>query len=69
MQGDYGQVEGKYDIPACTACGSTDQIVVESSDAAHACIQKLREQNAGRLTFSILPQVLKLKPRADANNN
>uniref|UniRef100_A0A2S2P266 Structural maintenance of chromosomes protein n=1 Tax=Schizaphis graminum TaxID=13262 RepID=A0A2S2P266_SCHGA len=67
--GDYGQVEGKYDIPACTACGSTDQIVVETSDAAHACIQKLRTNNIGRLTFSIMPQVLKLKPHADANNN
>ncbi|XP_025198777.1 structural maintenance of chromosomes protein 4 [Melanaphis sacchari] len=67
--GDYGQVEGKYDIPACTACGSTDQIVVETSDAAHACIQKLRTNNIGRLTFSIMPQVQKLKPHADANNN
>lgn len=67
--GDYGQVEGKFDIPACTACGSTDQIVVETSDAAHACIQKLRTNNIGRLTFSIMPQVQKLKPRADSNNN
>ncbi|KAL4119341.1 hypothetical protein QTP88_012159 [Uroleucon formosanum] len=67
--GDYGQVEGKFDIPACTACGSTDQIVVETSDAAHACIQKLRTNNIGRLTFSILPQVQKLKSRADSNNN
>ncbi|XP_050539980.1 structural maintenance of chromosomes protein 4 isoform X2 [Daktulosphaira vitifoliae] len=67
--GDYGQVEGKYDVPACTACGSTDQIVVESSDVAHACIQKLRVNKVGRLTFSILPQIQKLKPRADANNN
>ncbi|XP_022172388.1 structural maintenance of chromosomes protein 4 [Myzus persicae] len=67
--GDYGQVEGKFDIPACTACGSTDQIVVETSDAAHACIQKLRTNNIGRLTFSIMPQVQKLKSRADSNNN
>lgn len=68
LQGDYGQVEGKYDIPASTSCGSTDQIVVETSDAAHACIHELRTNNIGRLTFSIIPQIARLKPRADAIN-
>ncbi|XP_025424025.1 structural maintenance of chromosomes protein 4 isoform X2 [Sipha flava] len=67
--GDYGQVEGKYDIPACTACGSTDQIVVETAEAAQACIKMLKENNVGRLTFSVLPQIQKLKPLADAKNN
>lgn len=67
--GDYGQVEGKLDVPASTACGSTDQIVVETSKAGHECIDKLRKYNIGRLTFSILPHIQKLKPRADAINN
>jgi len=67
--GDYGQVEDKFDVPASTACGSVDQIVVETSAAAHACIEKLKKNNIGRLTFSILPQVQKLKSRADAKNN
>jgi len=62
-------VEGKFDVPASTACGSTDQIVVESTDAAYACINRLRTNNIGRLTFSIVPQIQSLKPRADANNN
>lgn len=69
LQGDHGQVESKFDIPVCTACGSTDQIVVETSDAAHACIKKLRESNVGRVTFSILPQVQKLKSYADMKKN
>lgn len=56
-------------IPASTACSSTDQIVVETSDVAHGCIQRLRRNNVGRLTFSILPEVQKYKLQADKNNN
>lgn len=61
-------MENKYDIPASTACESTDQIVVETIDVAYKCIQLLKANNIGKVTFSILSHIQELKPLADANH-
>lgn len=44
----------KYDIAISTACSALDYIVVETTDAAQACVELLRKKNLGIATFMIL---------------
>lgn len=44
----------KYDIAISTACPGLDYIVVETTNAAQACVELLRRENLGVATFMIL---------------
>ncbi|KAH0457445.1 hypothetical protein IEQ34_012760 [Dendrobium chrysotoxum] len=52
--GDLGAIDSKYDIAISTACPALDYIVVETTDAAQACVELLRKRNLGIATFMIL---------------
>ncbi|PKU62666.1 Structural maintenance of chromosomes protein 4 [Dendrobium catenatum] len=52
--GDLGAIDSKYDIAISTACPALDYIVVETTDAAQACVELLRKKNLGIATFMIL---------------
>ncbi|KAJ1688981.1 hypothetical protein LUZ63_013136 [Rhynchospora breviuscula] len=52
--GDLGAINAKYDVAISTACKGLDNILVETTDAAQACIALLREKNLGIATFMIL---------------
>lgn len=44
----------KYDVAISTACPGLDYIVVETTNAAQACIELLRRENLGVATVMIL---------------
>ncbi|KAG5323636.1 SMC4 protein, partial [Pseudoatta argentina] len=52
--GDLGAIDAKYDVAVSTACGSLDDIVVDTVTTAQACITYLRQHNIGRATFIAL---------------
>uniref|UniRef100_A0A1D1ZC69 Structural maintenance of chromosomes protein 4 n=1 Tax=Anthurium amnicola TaxID=1678845 RepID=A0A1D1ZC69_9ARAE len=52
--GDLGAINAKYDIAISTACPGLDYIVVETTLAAQACVELLRQKNLGVATFMIL---------------
>ncbi|XP_031093373.1 structural maintenance of chromosomes protein 4 [Ipomoea triloba] len=52
--GDLGAIDAKYDIAISTACAGLDYIVVETTAAAQACVELLRNKNLGVATFMIL---------------
>ncbi|KAK9064798.1 hypothetical protein SSX86_016180 [Deinandra increscens subsp. villosa] len=52
--GDLGAIDGKYDVAISTAVPGLDYIVVETSAAAQACVDMLRNNNLGVATFMIL---------------
>ncbi|CEG80133.1 Putative Structural maintenance of chromosomes protein [Rhizopus microsporus] len=61
--GSLGVIDDKYDVAISTACPALDNIVVETVEAAQACIQYLRKNNLGRAVFTILNQLR--PPRKD----
>ncbi|XP_051140467.1 structural maintenance of chromosomes protein 4 [Andrographis paniculata] len=67
--GDLGAIDGKYDVAISTACPGLDYIVVETTAAAQACVELLRNQNLGVATFMILEkqadQGRKMKEKID----
>ncbi|XP_020227573.1 uncharacterized protein LOC109808833 [Cajanus cajan] len=44
----------KYDVAISTACPRLDYIMVETTNAAQACVELLRRENLGIATFMIL---------------
>ncbi|KAI3783782.1 hypothetical protein L1987_42868 [Smallanthus sonchifolius] len=52
--GDLGAIDGKYDVAISTADPRLDYIVVETSAAAQACVDMLRNNNLGVATLMIL---------------
>jgi nitrate reductase NapE component len=48
----------KFDVAISTACGGLDYIVVETTNAAQACVELLRRENLGVATFMILVFIL-----------
>ncbi|KAL2586208.1 hypothetical protein AAZV13_13G041200 [Glycine max] len=52
--GDLGAIDAKYDVAISTACHGLDYIVVETTNAAQACVELLRRENLGVATFMIL---------------
>lgn len=54
IQGDLGAIDAKFDVAVSTACGSLDNIVVDTVNTAQACITFLRQHNIGRATFIAL---------------
>ncbi|KAG1471270.1 hypothetical protein G6F56_002222 [Rhizopus delemar] len=55
--GSLGVIDDKYDVAISTACPALDNIVVETVEAAQACIQYLRKNNLGRAVFTVLGQL------------
>ncbi|XLT40970.1 hypothetical protein HN873_072262 [Arachis hypogaea] len=60
--GDLGAIDAKYDIAVSTACAGLDYIVVETTNAAQACVELLRRENLGVATFMILEKQVDLLP-------
>ncbi|XP_031254210.1 structural maintenance of chromosomes protein 4 [Pistacia vera] len=61
--GDLGAIDAKYDIAISTACPGLDYIVVETTDAAQACVELLRREKLGVATFMILEKQVDLLPK------
>lgn len=64
--GDLGGIDLKYDVAISTCCGRLDDIVVETVDAAQACIEHLKKYNIGRATFVALEKISYLQNRANS---
>eukprot|EP01086_Lenisia_limosa_P001203 TRINITY_DN1220_c0_g1_i6.p1 TRINITY_DN1220_c0_g1~~TRINITY_DN1220_c0_g1_i6.p1 ORF type:complete len:680 (+),score=83.28 TRINITY_DN1220_c0_g1_i6:45-2084(+) len=60
--GDLGSVPKKYDVAVSTACKCLNFVVVDSADDAQACVNYLRSNQLGRLTFIILEKLETVKP-------
>ncbi|BEI96156.1 hypothetical protein CcaverHIS631_0111050 [Cutaneotrichosporon cavernicola] len=58
--GDLGVIDDKYDVAVTTACGSLNNLVVDTVEQGQACIEHLRKNNIGRASILILD---KLPPR------
>ncbi|XP_057419756.1 structural maintenance of chromosomes protein 4 [Lotus japonicus] len=65
--GDLGAIDSKYDIAISTACAGLDYIVVETTNAAQACVELLRRENLGVATFMILEKQVHLLPMLEKN--
>nr|XP_016513692.1 PREDICTED: structural maintenance of chromosomes protein 4-like [Nicotiana tabacum] len=61
--GDLGAIDAKYDVAISTACPGLDYIVVETTAAAQACVELLRNKNLGVATFMILEKQTAHLPR------
>nr|DAD33158.1 TPA_asm: hypothetical protein HUJ06_012009 [Nelumbo nucifera] len=61
--GDLGAIDAKYDVAISTACPGLDYIVVETTSAAQACVELLRQRNLGVATFMILEKQMDHLPR------
>ena len=55
--GDLGAIDMKYDVAISTAAGPLDNLVVQNTAGAQACIQYLRNNNLGRGTFICLDEL------------
>jgi structural maintenance of chromosome 4 len=55
--GNLGVIDDKYDVAISTACPALDNIVVETVEAAQACIEHLRKNNIGRAVFTVLSKL------------
>ena len=64
--GDLGVIDPKYDVAVSTAAGALDNIVVESTEDAQACVALLRAGNLGVATFLILDKQAALVRDAEA---
>ncbi|KAI9120379.1 hypothetical protein K1719_007412 [Acacia pycnantha] len=65
--GDLGAIDAKYDVAISTACAGLDYIVVETTNAAQACVELLRKENLGVATFMILEKQVDLLPKLRQN--
>ncbi|XP_028198158.1 structural maintenance of chromosomes protein 4-like isoform X2 [Glycine soja] len=59
--------KAKYDVAISTACHGLDYIVVETTNAAQACVELLRRENLGVATFMILEKQVDLLPKLKKN--
>ncbi|XP_013380461.1 structural maintenance of chromosomes protein 4-like [Lingula anatina] len=57
--GDLGAIDEKYDIAISTACGSLDNVVVDSINTAQCCVEFLKKNNIGSATFMGLDKMEK----------
>ncbi|PWA51171.1 structural maintenance of chromosome 3 [Artemisia annua] len=55
--GDLGAIDAKYDVAISTACPGLDNILVETTAVAKACVKILRKNNIGRATFIVLKEL------------
>lgn len=56
--GDLGYIDDQYDVAVSTACGSLDDMVVETVETAQQCIEYLRK-NEGFARFIVLDKLRK----------
>ena len=57
--GDLATIDDKYDVAISTACGTLDNIVVETAEGAQKCLTFLRKYGLGRANFLPLDKVTK----------
>ncbi|KAJ3029888.1 UNVERIFIED_CONTAM: hypothetical protein HDU68_010775 [Siphonaria sp. JEL0065] len=62
--GDLGVIDDKYDVAITTACGALDHIVVETVECAQKCLEFVKANNLGQVTFQCLDKIRPL----DAND-
>ncbi|XP_065081267.1 structural maintenance of chromosomes protein 4 [Ochlerotatus camptorhynchus] len=55
--GNLGGIDSKYDVAISTCCGNLDFIVVETVNAAQACIDFLKKYDIGRASFIALEKI------------
>ena len=55
--GDLGVIDEKYDVAVTTACGSLNDIVVDTVETGQKCIAFLKSQNLGRGRFMCLDKL------------
>lgn len=55
--GDLGVIDDKYDVAVTTACGSLNNLVVDTVEQGQACIEHLRKGNVGRASFMVLQKL------------
>ena len=55
--GNLGTIDQKYDVAISTACGSLDNLVVDSVEVGQQCIDHLRKNNLGRANFILLDRL------------
>ncbi|KAG1842247.1 RecF/RecN/SMC N terminal domain-containing protein [Suillus subalutaceus] len=55
--GSLGTIPDKYDVAVSTACGSLNNMVVDTVAQGQACIEFLRKQNIGRASFMVLEKL------------
>ncbi|KAJ3680908.1 hypothetical protein LUZ60_015397 [Juncus effusus] len=63
--GDLGAIDAKYDVAISTACGGLDNILVETTEAAQACVDLLKKNNTGLVTCMILEQQRRFERQAN----
>lgn len=63
--GDLGGIDDKYDAAISNACGSLDNIVVDTIDTAQKCVEFLKKHNVGRATFIALDKMQHWKQYMD----
>ncbi|KAL3378731.1 hypothetical protein AABB24_004580 [Solanum stoloniferum] len=61
--GDLGAIDAKYDVAISTACAGLEYIVVETTEAAQACVELLRSKTLGVATFMILEKQAHYLPK------
>ena len=64
FQGDLGGIDNRYDVAISTACGSLDNIVVDTIDTAQKCVEYLKKNNVGSATFIGLDKMQRWKSNA-----
>jgi structural maintenance of chromosome 4 len=55
--GSLGTIPDKYDVAVTTACGSLNNMVVDTVQQGQTCIEYLRKQNVGRANFLVLEKI------------
>ncbi|KAI9453551.1 RecF/RecN/SMC N terminal domain-containing protein [Lactarius psammicola] len=55
--GSLGTIPDRYDVAVTTACGSLNNMVVDTVQQGQACIEYLRKQNVGRANFLVLEKI------------
>jgi hypothetical protein len=55
--GSLGTIPDKYDIAVSTACGSLNNMVVDTVTQGQACIEFSRKQNIGHASFMVLEKL------------
>jgi structural maintenance of chromosome 4 len=63
--GDLGTIDGKYDVAITTACSALNNLVVDTTENAEACVQYLRKNELGVATFIILEKLAYLSKRIE----
>ena len=58
--GDLGRIDDKYDVAVTTACGSLNNLIVDTTEGGQQCLEYLRAKQLGRAKFIILNKITDL---------